>query len=408
MSYQETVNLTCWIIWIGRKYTPEIQDSNKVVSDIIMKEKKPQVLIIQPLVPHYREPLFRLLAASDYMDVTAAYGEAEKKASIQSIKSPVGFNVYKLRNLFFDRKYPLYFQFGLLSAILSRRYDTVIACFEIRAISSMLLFPIARLMGIKWIWWGHGIGAGESPISRDVRLVVLKKASALILYDAERGEKFISWGVPREKVFIAWNSIDMTEIDSLRREFTSERYRISYIGRLIKTKKVDLAIQAFARAIDRLDDKIILTIIGDGPEKDRLVQLAADLGISHRVEFAGALYDQKPISELFNASLISVSPGYIGLNCMHSFGYGLPVLVADNEPHSPEFSAFKDGYNGKLFHAGDVENFADIMITLLNDFPGLSNMSRNSLETISGRYNLATMVSAFEAAVRYTCRRDSV
>lgn len=369
--------------------------------------KKPQILVIQPIVPHYREPFFRLLAASDYMDVTTAYGEAEKNASLQSIKSP-SFKTLKLKNFLYSSKYPLYFQFGILSAILSKRYDVIIACFEIRAISSMLMYPIARLMGIKWVWWGHGIGPGESPLSKNVRLAVLKNASALLLYDAERGEKFISWGVPREKVFIAWNSIDMSEIESLRHDFTPDRHRILYIGRLIREKKVDLAIRAFAKAAGRLNEQIILTIIGDGPEKQALIDLATDLGISHHVEFAGAMYDQKPLSELFNTALISVSPGGIGLSCMHSFGYGVPVVVADNEPHGPEFSAIRDRYNGRIFHSGDVEGFADIIVSILTDFSELSNMSRNAVETISGRYNLANMVSAFEDAVRFAFRSKLV
>ncbi|WP_319586142.1 glycosyltransferase family 4 protein [uncultured Desulfobulbus sp.] len=371
-----------------------------------MKHKKPQVLIIQPIVPHYREPFFRLLAASDYIDVTVAYGEADKNASLQSISSGINFRTRKLKNLFYSPKYPFYLQFGLLSAIMSRRYDTIIACFEIRAISSMLAYPIARLFGIKWIWWGHGIGHGESSLSRKIRLAALRKSSALILYDAERGEKFISWGVPREKVFIAWNSIDMSDIESLRQEFTSDRYRILYIGRLIKMKKVDLAIQAFAKAVDRLDERIILTIIGDGPEKQTLIDLAADLNISNRVEFIGALYDQKSLSELFNTSLVSISPGGIGLSCMHSFGYGIPVIVADNEPHGPEFSAIKDHYNGRIFRSDDVEDFANTIIDMLVNFPLLSNMSINALKTISEKYNLANMASAFEDAVRYAHRKD--
>jgi len=373
---------------------------------MIMKYKKPQVLIIQPIVPHYREPFFRMLAASEYMDITVAYGEANKNASLQSINGIMSFRTRKLANLCYSPKYPFYFQAGLLKAIVSRRYDTIIACFEIRAISSMLAYPIARLFGIKWIWWGHGIGPGESQLSRNIRLAVLRESSALILYDAERGEKFISWGVPREKVFIAWNSIDMSEIESLRQDFTPDRYRILYIGRLIKMKKVDLAIQAFAKIIDRLDERITLTIIGDGPEKQTLIDLAAELNITHRVEFIGALYDQKPLSELFNTSLVSISPGGIGLSCMHSFGYGTPVIVADNEPHGPEFSAIKDGFNGKIFRSDDVESFANTMIDMLTDFPLLSNMSINALETISGKYNLAKMVSAFEEAVKYAHRKN--
>jgi colanic acid/amylovoran biosynthesis glycosyltransferase len=59
---------------------------------------------------------------------------------------------------------------------------------------------------------------------------------------------------------------------------------VLHVGRLTERKGVDLLV----RAIAELDPDVKLEVVGDGPERMRLEQLAVDLGVSARVTFQGA------------------------------------------------------------------------------------------------------------------------
>ena len=165
---------------------------------------------------------------------------------------------------------------------------------------------------------------------------------------------------------------------------------------------MDLVLRAFAVALTRLPAETILTIIGEGPELDRLAQLSRCLSVTHRVDFSGAIYDEEKLSKFFNESFVSVSAGYVGLGIVHSFAYGVPMLVARDEAHSPEIAALADGQNGLLFASDDVLSLAEALVTLATSPDRLQQMSASALHTISARYSLASMVATFESALVLT------
>ena len=66
---------------------------------------------------------------------------------------------------------------------------------------------------------------------------------------------------------------------------------IGTVGRLNEVKSQDLLIRSFAQ-ISNHDPKPHLLLVGDGPERHRLQQLAENLGIADRVHFAG--YQSRP------------------------------------------------------------------------------------------------------------------
>ena len=54
-----------------------------------------------------------------------------------------------------------------------------------------------------------------------------------------------------------------------------------------------------------------------------------------------------------------ISPGNVGLNCMHSLAYGVPVLTHDNlQFHGPEVEAIVPGKTGLLF---EHNNYLDLL-----------------------------------------------
>ena len=86
-------------------------------------------------------------------------------------------------------------------------------------------------------------------------------------------------GVPREKITVIPNGIDLKRVSKIEPEggkvhsgFESKKYDVIFAGRLIKEKNVDLLIKAVA--LLKADfPEIRCCIVGDGPEKAALVEL---------------------------------------------------------------------------------------------------------------------------------------
>ena len=308
----------------------------------------------------------------------------------------------RLANWRFGENEALVYQRGLLSVLRRCKPDAVIAEFNARVVSNVLLWFYARVSGLPFIWWGHGVGPTSGRIIAKFRFILARRSNAVIFYGRRQADYFVANGLGSEKAFVAQNAIDTEAIHKRAVSWEGTvRQRIVYVGRLIEEKKVDLLIRAFGIAVSTLPEEVCLTILGEGPELSSLQLLVQQLGIDRRVQFVGAFYDEDAIAAYFNDALISVSPGYIGLSAIHSLAYGVPVLLARDEPHSPEVEALHEGLNCMMVPSNDVGALADALATLVADLSMLQRLSAGAIRTIETKFTINGMVKAFENAIAH-------
>jgi 1,2-diacylglycerol 3-alpha-glucosyltransferase len=61
------------------------------------------------------------------------------------------------------------------------------------------------------------------------------------------------------------------------------------LGRVAKEKSMDVIVKGFAKVIQKKEEKIRLLMVGDGPDRHGLIELANQLGMSNQVSFVGAV-----------------------------------------------------------------------------------------------------------------------
>lgn len=366
---------------------------------------KPSVLVLQRILPPYRVALFRGLAASPGFSLRLAYGQPSAASALESVAAPPGVRTLPLRNIYGGADEAVVVQRGVARLLASGGYDTLIAEFNPRILSNVWAAWRARRLGMRVIWWGHGLRPRTSGPALRAYLALSRLADGFVFYSDAGADRFAALGEPREKLFVAWNSVDTQEIERLRRETPlAGRHRVLGIGRLIAPKKNDLLLRAFAQARPALPPQTRLTLIGDGPERAALAALATHLGIAGSVEFAGSLYGQEALAAYFNESWVSVSAGYVGLSAVHSLAYGVPMLVARDEPHSPEIAAVEPGVNARLFPSDDPAALAGALAALAADPAGWASQSAASVHTVRERFSIGAMVRSFEETIRYVHR----
>jgi len=129
------------------------------------------------------------------------------------------------------------------------------------------------------------------------------------------------------------------EPDRMPTEMQS-RNEIVSVGRLLDWKGFHLGLRAFAQMTD---PDLRYAIVGDGPARNRLMRLARELGIGHRVEFTGRLASNETIRRIGGSRLL-VHPSFHdsgGFVVVEALAQGVPVLTLDTG--GPAFLAQSGG-----------------------------------------------------------------
>lgn len=140
------------------------------------------------------------------------------------------------------------------------------------------------------------------------------------------------YNIPPSKIEVAYNAIDTYSFDAnyqydertyqYLEGLKSEGYTIiSAVTRLTIQKGLGNLVRAVAKAADKYD-RLALLLAGDGEQRDELIRLAADLGISDKVFFTGFVRgkqwrDAYSVSDVFVLSSISEPFGLTALEAAH-------------------------------------------------------------------------------------------
>lgn len=106
-------------------------------------------------------------------------------------------------------------------------------------------------------------------------------------------------------------------------------FSVLFTGRLVSDKGVDTLLRAFS-VLCKYDNRFKLLIVGDGPERLALEQLADDLGISDRVGFTGLLGSVQ-VAELLNSHELVVVPSRMepfGIVVLEALACGCKTIVS--------------------------------------------------------------------------------
>ena len=151
------------------------------------------------------------------------------------------------------------------------------------------------------------------------------------------------------------------DLPGQRRDFV-----IGYAGRLAPEKGIDLLLRACARLHGV---SWSLRLLGNGPERGRLVALADQLGIAKRVSFAGWIPSTETVQHYRQMDVL-VLPSVSRPNWVEQFGRVLIEAMACGVPVIGSESGeipWVIGDAGVLFPEGDVRALADALERLAGD-----------------------------------------
>lgn len=170
--------------------------------------------------------------------------------------------------------------------------------------------------------------------------------------------------------------------------------RIVSAGRLVRPKRIDLLIDAFAAAAPSAAEPWELRIVGDGPVRAALEEQARATGLGDRIVFRGQVADVE--AEYLGASVVTLTSDAEswGLVLAEGAACGLPAVACDISAGVRALVA--DGDNGLLVGPGDARGFAVALERLMSDGELRRKMGARGRERMRG-YLLPRVLDRWEA-----------
>ncbi|WP_168173920.1 glycosyltransferase [Thioclava sp. F36-6] len=343
----------------------------------------PRVAVVYTHFPHYRSPIFDQLRKSERLNFTIYFDGR----GVDSTIAPGRANQkdIELRTFRFG---PFFLQPGFLLTAMFGKVDACILLGNPYILTNWISAALLRLRGKKVFMWTHG-WLRESDGWKDIiRNLHYRLSNALFLYGDRARAIGLKLGFSSNMLEPVYNSLDYdlhAHIrDQLCETVTPNEGQFLVVSRLVPEVRIDIAIKALGKLNRRLPWPTHLVVVGDGPEREKLEELALTENVS--VCFAGAVYDEHHLARLFMSSTAVISPGKVGLLAMHALGYGRPVITHGDFNHQmPEVEAIIDGETGLFFQRDNVDSLVDSIEFLLEkEIPYTS--SKKAIETIELRY----------------------
>lgn len=177
---------------------------------------------------------------------------------------------------------------------------------------------------------------------------------------------------------IIYSGVKVSESITERKFTKKKRYKVLYVGKLIKRKNLNLLIKALSE-IDL--EKWELDVIGKGPEEKRYMKLVNKLKLNQNVHFMGT-FPKKEVLEYMRNSDIFCMPSVketFGLVYLEAMSQGCITIGTVNEGIDGIIINNKNGY---LVKKHDENNLRELLENIINSSNEEKNeISRNAIKT---------------------------
>ena len=193
------------------------------------------------------------------------------------------------------------------------------------------------------------------------------------------------FAIPNDKTELFYeNGISKDFLSRAKNASDGSKVKLLFVGRLVPYKCADVVIEAISHLDKEIQDKISLSIVGDGSERANLEKQVQELNLGQTVSFVGWINQQQTL-EYYSQSDIFCFPSireFGGAVVLEAMACGLPCIVANNggiAEYVTEETGFKIDPISREYL---VQELTDKIKLLVKDEPLRKTMSIKAVERV--------------------------
>jgi len=135
--------------------------------------------------------------------------------------------------------------------------------------------------------------------------IILKRATGILTNSEFTRKEVEKYGVDPHRIQLIYPGVEDVYVPEdkdpalVEKHGLAGKYVMMTVGRLVRRKGHDMVIRALPEAVKQIPNLVYL-IVGDGPKRDRLEQLAKECGVWDRVVFAGYVEGNDEAKKYYN------------------------------------------------------------------------------------------------------------
>lgn len=231
-------------------------------------------------------------------------------------------------------------------------------------------------------------------VDRTARLIGNSQAVADFYHDL---------GVPAEKISIVLNGVEIPEPSEAARIAVREELKlptdarlVGYVGRLAKQKRTHDMVWAF-QLLRQLTGNVHFLVIGDGPERESMRELAAHMGCDHLMRFLGHRDDALRLIGALDVMWLASEFEGMSNSLTEAMAAGVPVVASDIRPNR---ELVVDGETGYLVKLGDCVGFAQFTDRILADAELNLRLGRAGRERAKTEFSIDKAMQSYAEVYR--------
>lgn len=264
----------------------------------------------------------------------------------------MGYHLKKTQGSTKRYYYYIKFMHDLKNLARNEKFDALIG--TTHALNCVL--AVTKLPGIRKIGCEHFNYEMCPPFWRSIRRICYPKLNDVVLLTRHDAEKYTFLRNTR----VIPNSLPFTS----GQVSNCHAKRIIAVGRLAQQKGFDLLLQAVHLIKNQMNGWTV-EVFGEGENKDMLLQMSKNLGVSSIVHFQGYTSDVQ--EQMLQSSIYIMSSRFEGmpLVLLEAQSCGLPIISFDCKEGPSEI--VEDGKSGYLVKPFDIKEMSEKLLDLMGD-----------------------------------------
>lgn len=382
---------------------------NKIVRYELNNMSKVKVLIVQQVLPSYSVDFFNELAR--YNPNVELHIAANVRADSELNQYSGGSN-FKVHNYNIKNIMGFSYEKNLFHIVKMQKPSIVILSGNVRSLISIPLLAYLKVKNVPTASWGMFHRIGKKRFISQFYYWMYASLSCYIFVYGNKGLASLSHiNIPRSKIHVIGTAIDETrvfhskekvsnfDILKIKEDFNVGRSKVVLqVVRLSEIKKPQLIIEV-AKTLVSHDIKFFL--IGDGKMREEIETKIRENNLSENVIMLGSIYDEDELAKWYSLADIFVIPTCIGLSAHHAMAYGLPIITDDSYIYqATESELLINGLNGLTYNEGDVCDFKEKILYLINNDELRAELSNVATKTVKYAYPMSSKVCNFSKGLQ--------
>jgi glycosyltransferase involved in cell wall biosynthesis/O-antigen/teichoic acid export membrane protein len=215
-------------------------------------------------------------------------------------------------------------------------------------------------------------------LEKSVMPIVYRNTQFITISNSSK-EDIVNLNLTKKEVYIINPGINPEQLSPGEK---STNPTILSVGRLKAYKSINVLIKAFKIVSERVPEAELI-IAGDGDCKKELESLAKELNLENNVRFLGKISEAEKVS-LLQKAWVFVNPSMMegwGITSIEANACGTPIVASNVQGLK---DSVKDNFTGFLVEYGNVNEFGEKILSIIQNDDLRKEMEVNSIEWSKG------------------------